>query len=486
MEGESFEFNSKWLAAAVITQLFSDMIRKGVRWGYIFMGEAIIFLHISDDPSIVYYHLSIPKLDYREDDENRLYMTSVPGIFAFVVRAARAEAPSQSWHDEAEKLPIWPVERVDILQQISPTPEKKKKKVRHSAYRSKRENGFLRSPIVLRSRGKATCNDKDVSGDDDRHDEGDDFTPDSPLPRQGSSRGVAENQAATAKEQKAGRRTKKGTAGGKKLAEPISKPRIEERLYCTQRCLLGLAYGGAMDKQCPNFQDHNGKHIDQRTFLRLIRQQLATDRGSDADCKPLYVKGARGALFKVRLSSHGYTLVAKGMVKPNLGHLQHEQRIYDHVRPIQGKFVPVCIGSVMLELPYYYDGGVYVSMLFLSWAGRPLFDFLTGENERYFADKSTTALQALHDLQVLQKDPEPRNILWDEHSQRLSFVDFERAEIRARQPLGVITPNRKRKRREGKHDVEIDFSLELQQAKQCISRWLRPSGLSSSLISTRY
>jgi hypothetical protein len=95
-------------------------------------------------------------------------------------------------------------------------------------------------------------------------------------------------------------------------------------------------------------------------------------------------------------------------------------------------------------------------------------------------------LQALHDLQVLQKDPEPRNILWDEHSQRLNFVDFERTEIRARQPLGVITPNRKRKRGEGKHDVEDDFSLKLQQAKQCISRWLRLSGLSSTLISTRY
>ena len=70
------------------------------------MGEAIIFLHISDGPSIVHYHLSIPKLDYREDDENRLYMTAVPEGFAFVVRAASTKVPSQSWHDEAEKLPI--------------------------------------------------------------------------------------------------------------------------------------------------------------------------------------------------------------------------------------------------------------------------------------------------------------------------------------------------------------------------------------------
>ena len=70
----------------------------------------------------------------------------------------------------------------DLSGRHLPTPEKKKKKVRYSAYRSKRENGFLRSPIVLRSCGKATCNDKNISGDDNRHNEGDDFTPDSPLP----------------------------------------------------------------------------------------------------------------------------------------------------------------------------------------------------------------------------------------------------------------------------------------------------------------
>jgi hypothetical protein len=118
------------------------------------------------------------------------------------------------------------------------------------------------------------------------------------------------------------------------------------------------------------------------------------------------------------------------MVKPNLSHLQHKQRIYDHVRPIRGKFVPVCIGSVMLELPYYYDGGVYVSMLFLSWAGRPLFGFLTGESERYFADKSATALQALqalqalHDLQVLQKDPH-RGTFYGTSTVSVLVVDFE-------------------------------------------------------------
>ena len=86
--------------------------------------------------------------------------------------------------------------------------------------------------------------------------------------------------------------------------------------------------------QCPNLQDYNRKHINQRTFLSLIRQQLTIDYRSNADYKPLYIKGAREALFKVRLQLYRYTLVAKGIVKPNFSHLQHKQRIYEHVRPI--------------------------------------------------------------------------------------------------------------------------------------------------------
>lgn len=114
----------------------------------------------------------------------------------------------------------------------------------------------------------------------------------------------------------------------------------------------------------------------------------------------------------------------------------------------------------MLKLPQYYDGGVYVSMLFLSWAGRSLFDFLTQENESYFAGKLDTALQALHNLWVLHEDPEPRNMLWDEQNESFMIIDLERAKISVRQPLGSITPNQKRKPRERKQEVEDDFSLE--------------------------
>ncbi|KFY50343.1 hypothetical protein V495_00302 [Pseudogymnoascus sp. VKM F-4514 (FW-929)] len=80
-EGDDFEFLSKSLVAAVITQLFSYMVAKGVQHGYVFDGKVIIFLYIPNyDPSTVCYHLSIPRLDFQEADENRLHRTSIAQI----------------------------------------------------------------------------------------------------------------------------------------------------------------------------------------------------------------------------------------------------------------------------------------------------------------------------------------------------------------------------------------------------------------------
>jgi hypothetical protein len=63
------------------------MIRKCIQWGYVFVGEAIIFPHIPDDPTTVRYHLSIPGLDFQDDGENRFYRTSVAQIFAFFLNS---------------------------------------------------------------------------------------------------------------------------------------------------------------------------------------------------------------------------------------------------------------------------------------------------------------------------------------------------------------------------------------------------------------
>jgi serine/threonine protein kinase len=88
-------------------------------------------------------------------------------------------------------------------------------------------------------------------------------------------------------------------------------------------------------------------------------------------------------------------------------------------------------------------------------------------------DLATKAYAELHQLQVLHVDAEPRNILYDAISGTLMVVDFERAELRGRQPLGLISPNgqdRKRKRgwmtqKQGKDD----FTEELQSVVERVS-----------------
>jgi hypothetical protein len=112
------------------------------------------------------------------------------------------------------------------------------------------------------------------------------------------------------------------------------------------------------------------------TDSNLIRDQLAVDRGPDADCVPLYLSGSRGSLFKVGLSSYGYTLVTKGVEGMDAALLCHEKELYDHIRGLQGKYVPVCLGTVDLIQPYYYDSGVFKHFLFMSYAGQPVFKYM--------------------------------------------------------------------------------------------------------------
>ena len=118
-----------------------------------------------------------------------------------------------------------------------------------------------------------------------------------------------------------GSKPTKGSKMSHGSVQEISQ-RLEDSPYCTQQCLLGVAYDGFLDKKCPNFYAHGGKHLTVANFLRLVRIQLSKDREDNADCKPLYLSGS--GLFKIRLSAHGYTLVAKGMEECDIPYLERE------------------------------------------------------------------------------------------------------------------------------------------------------------------
>ncbi|KAI1119908.1 hypothetical protein F5Y10DRAFT_146051 [Nemania abortiva] len=467
-DGKGFSFTSKRLAAAVITQLFSYMVDKGIQYGYVCTGETFIFLYIPSDPSAVYYSVCVPNTDVEDEDKDRLHRTAVAQVFAFVLQALRSPPPSLSWHDRAAGLNTWAVEVEDVLRNI---PETERKPPKASPYKPQRWKSFTRSPIKTRSSCRSEKNPyprhKDESEDED------------PPPSPSVSRSLRSSTKAPASTGTAAKGARPGCGRGgtsdkaKQYAQKGAQTRIQDRPYCTQKCLLGLASGGPMDNGCPNFSAHRRQHISPSEFLRLVRAQLASDRGPDADTIPLYLAGSVGALFKIRLSSHGYTLVAKGVEEDHIPRLQHERKVYDKLRTIQGKYVPVCLGEVDLVLPYYYDGGVFVRLLFLGWAGRPLFDLPSQADKNAVIDAVCVAFKAVHHLRILHGDAEPRNILYSSGSSNVMIVDFERAKLLDCEPLGLIGSKKKRKygtrqEKQGK----TDFETELQFITQGVQRYI--------------
>ncbi|KAI1770059.1 hypothetical protein F4818DRAFT_450636 [Hypoxylon cercidicola] len=468
IDGEGFTFASRSLAAAVISQLFSYMITKGIRHGYVCTGEVFVFLHISDDPSVVYYSVSVPNLDVLEDDENRLHRTAVAQVFAFVLRALQAPPPPESWYDRAmATLSTWAVEYEDVLKKI---PQSVRKQPRASPYKPRKWEGFVRSPIRTRSHCRPPA---DPQHEKEDHSDEDGSLPPSPsLGRPARPRGNKSDSTNTTDREQRQPRSKDDPPDNNRRRAPASMC-IENRLYCTQECLSGLAKGGPIDQECPNAADHGEQHLDPSEFRRLIRVQLAQDRGPEADAAPLYVSGAIGSLFKVRLSAYGYTLVAKGVERGRFARLRHEDQTYDRLRSIQGRCIPVSLGMIDLILPYYYNGGVFEHFMFLSWAGLPLHEVAKGALVKtMIANKIATAFEKIHALRVLHGDAALRNILYDVHGGNPIIVDFERAVVCDRQPLRSIGLNRKRKHGVSQQKNEDDFTLESQSVITSVRYYL--------------
>ncbi|KAI4858787.1 hypothetical protein F4820DRAFT_462990 [Hypoxylon rubiginosum] len=424
--GDTFEFYSKAITTAAITRAYSSMCKKGTSYGYVCTGEAFIFLHIpQDDPTTVYYSPHVPAHDVKDDDPDRLRYTAISQVFAFVLRAIQAPVVPQSWFTSKsndKRSNIWPEK--DPSPYIPPKGRKTREN-KTSPYNTLSNAQKCQPQADNPTRGN---NDSDHSSG----------KASAPLPpRLGQGTFTQLNKPAS--ESKGGQ--KQGQSRGDHDAKQHrqSKPSIESREYCTQECLVGLAYGGSMDKECPNFTDHGQQHLEPLAFRNLIRDQLAHDRGPDADATPLHLSGAVGSLFKVRLSAYGYTLVAKGVIGDYSERLDHEIQVYDRLRPIQGVYVPVCLGKVDLVLPYYYDGNKHNHFLFLSWAGQPLSLIAkTVANNASIIDDIATAFRAVHAQQILHCDGAPRNILYEPRRGKPMVIDFERANIYSHRKVGPV------------------------------------------------
>lgn len=450
---EQIAYHSSHLVAAVVTQTFSYMIESGLQYGYICTGEAFVFLHIrAEDPTTVYYHLAIPNLDVESSTEwstdpngaNWLRWTAVGQVLAFTLRALQKPSLGPEWIDNAkDQLEIWKVDSQVVLEQI---PETVRKEIRNSTYKpSRRQLDLLtdKSPYFLRLRNTNVCgprtskitddNENDDSNYEEDNDDGID-TPTRPSVRKHSSK-----QSAASRKRYDNRNSNRALA------------------YCTQRCLRGLLKGGMLDKACPNHElhrKHGRRHsISSETFLSLMQLQLSENL--EADCYPLHIQGARGALFQVRLISHGYTVAAKCTIYAFISDLLHEGLVYKQLENIQGIHIPVCLGNIDLDRVLSYNCGVQLRhMMFMAWGGKRIDYQRPAPDPQLVRKQAISTLDAIHDLGILHKDVMPRNMLWNEEVQRVMIIDFERSVIMTpkpalappKRPLVPISPNRKRKR----------------------------------------
>ncbi|CDM36994.1 hypothetical protein DTO006G1_1951 [Penicillium roqueforti] len=449
-EVEKPEDTCRRVVAAVITQAFSYMIKAGLEYGYVCTGEAFIFLRVPhDDPSTVYYYLSLPKEDVGDTtgwtgntgDDNRLHLTALGQVLAFTLRALQTPPRSIQWRNSAAKnLDTWVMVYADLWEEAEKV---KDVPCSDSDFMSpKSRNKYCRmSPVKTRSMPTAlfeSCVPLEVpssSGFDDSSDEFDSNTP-SRRPRDSRFAGSSPLPPSS---------TTVISRGG-------SSSQGKSRQYCTQQCLLGLVTRGRLDEKCPNVRDHGvGRHsISQVTLISLLHRQLSMhDPRPDLEigCDSLHIHGSRGALHKVTLLSHGYTFVGKGVPVEFVKYAQHEESVYSRLRPIQGVHVPVVLGGLPLRQPFSYDGiADIVHLTLMGYAGKTLAKPHDVEPD-WLIKEAEVSLHAIHALGVLHNDPIAGNMVWNKDSGRVMFIDFERAQLQKipRPPLESLSPNQKRK-----------------------------------------
>ncbi|KAK3364277.1 hypothetical protein B0T25DRAFT_529692 [Lasiosphaeria hispida] len=462
-DGEHFRYFAKRLSAAAATQVYHYMLQTGLKMGLVATGEVIIFFKIDwTDPSTLYYHVAEPTPECRDQPASYLpYCTAVSQLLAFTVMALLGPTPQgQDARDRATaSAPIWKENWDEILAQVEKTPAARILPSSGSCWAPRTYVGYDRSPIPFRHprRPKSPQVEKpppflgwrqDLSDDDDDDDDAGHNNPGYRLSSTGGARSKRKRDAA----QPSGAGAAAAAPGDTQTQNRTHSSQPQTPPFCTHACLLGLARGGALDPACPNVALHRRPHVKSSpcvqsssslprdcrkthplpldAFLERLRRQLHTTL--DKGIVPLGRHGARGALFRITLLSHGYTFAAKGTTSSSVRFIEHEARVYEQLQPIQGLYVPVSLGTIdlgQLGRRYFYAADVHiVYFLLLSWAGRDLFEAREQTGDVGMQENVLHSLRSLHALGVAHGDVRRENLVWSHiPSDPVMIIDFERS-----------------------------------------------------------
>lgn len=379
--------------AQILTQAFHYMVDSGLSYSYVSTGESLILLHIDyeDDPSVLYYHLSVPKKEIhlpglQEDSTGyepiveisaaTAKQTPIALVLTLILLALR-------------KMPLTFEAKEQVKKLIKAFPEPYDSTAGLSGQEAKEGGG----------------QDNNSSGNSNSN---------------GNSSSIVTNTA-----------------------------RPPQQSYCTQKCLCGLRFGRGLDQACPNIALHrcsgdaDGHGITPAELLLAVEEQLASNL--DDGCASLDGHGkfgAIGALFKVTAYPQGYTFVAKGVQDDDREYLDWEERVYRQLVVLQGSVVPVCLGLVDLRRAYVLTGGARVSrLMLLSYAGE------TAQPEQVDEEVEAELTKTLWAHGVEHGDLRLANVLWSEEQCRLMVIDFDRAILHTKRKRSVdgIEPRQDKK-----------------------------------------
>jgi hypothetical protein len=463
-----FQYYADRLTASAITQTYNYMIEGGLQYSLLTTGEAIVFLKIDwDDPATLYYHLAEPGPEAAAHPDQLHLCTAVGQHMTFTLMALekRREYGQEARQRVKQTLHTW-AEDFETTVRLIPRDERTASSDATYIPEPTTYHNVDRSPIFNRLRRRVPRPDQcDISllkVHDDTESSDDESSsnrkpPDTPTPN-AESTGTRRSQRILAQRPRGGGSTKKGEKADnneRRVGSAGNGGVNPDRPYCSQRCLLGLVNGHKLDTSCPNVGLHRkngraGHPIDHTRWLALLYDQLK--QSLDDGIVPLGNGGARGVLFKVTLLAYGYTFVSKGTVKAFIPDLEHEAAVYKRLLPVQGRHVPVFLGSVDLrsmQKIYYYDHRVYVVYLvFLSWAGCSIYEAEdTGLAKDRLYEMAKRSLQAVHSQNVVHKDVRAANMLFSKETNSVMLIDFERAKLHdARPALSALAPGDPNKR----------------------------------------
>ena len=451
---EKSQHYAELLTAAVIAQTYNYMLEAGLEYGCIANGEALVFLKIDwNEPTVLLYHLAQPSREVQVNDD-AIYSNAVCQMLAFTILALQSQQRENGERLAAmQRCKTWKVDFNDLVEKLS-TVEDSTTSTGKKRRRAPSSPEWLPSPIKKTRRGPRQQSDSESDSESEQEPQTKSdrvLRPNSRRDDPGSGSGGGMSSSGHGSGSGRGDDTEQhsGTGPVSRSVAVFSSARDttkrQPRPYCTPLCLLSLVHGRALDRKCPNATLHRRdeqskagkraaslvKHpVSYTEWMSLLREQLS--KGLEEGVVGLKKEGSCGVLFQITLLQYGYTFVAKGGAEYAIPMLKHEEAVYERLQALQGRYIPVHVGSVdlrPLNQMYFYKIGIrLVYFLLMSYGGTAFEARPDAAAEERLVTRLKSVVDEMHSLGVVHGDIRLPNVL---HSPTgsLTVIDFDHAQL---------------------------------------------------------